>query len=253
MKIVIIEDESLAQQELIATLHEIDSAIEIVICLKSVTDSVQWLRANPDGYDLLLMDIELADGQSFEIFEQVQIEQYVIFLTAYDEYAIRAFKVNSIDYLLKPVEHKSLKDALQKFQHLKNKQADALLQNLQALLQTGTPTYKERFMIQIGDTYQSVAIDEVAYFFSDEKTSYLMTHNQQKFLLDQSLNELQTKLNPQQFFRVSRKYIIHIQSVKKVSKYFNSRLKLKIKPVASEEILISRVKVPSFLEWIGND
>jgi len=250
MKVVIIEDEWLAQQELMNILAEIDPAIKVVACLKSVTKSVTWLKTHADEYDLLLMDIELSDGQSFEIFEQITIEHPVIFLTAYDEYAIRAFKVNSIDYLLKPIAQQELKSALLKYQKVTKRTTDISLPNLQQLLHSARGIYKDRFMIQIGDTYQSIPVDEIAYFFSDEKTTYAVVHSQQKFLLDQSLNELQTKLDPHQFFRVSRKYIVHIRSIKKVSKYFHSRLKLKLKLAIPEDILISRAKVSAFLEWM---
>ena len=251
MRIVIIEDEVLAQKELIKLLEEVDAGVEVVSCLRSVAQGIKWLASNNGRYDLLFADIELLDGQSFEIFQQLSIDTPVIFLTAYDEYAIQSFKVNSIDYLLKPVEPRGLKNALDKFSRLNERRLNISLDDLQALIHSKNKPYKERFNVKIGDIYRYIATKDIAYFYSDDKATYLVTHEKDHLIIGQSLNDLEVKLDPSLFFRVSRKYLVHIHAVEKASKYFNSRLKLKLIPVSEEEVLVSRVKVPGFLEWMG--
>lgn len=253
MNILIIEDEVLAQRELIEMLHQTGTEINIVACLKSVSDSIDWFTTNENECDLIFMDIELADGQCFQIFSDITPKAPIIFLTAYHEYAIQAFKLNSIDYLLKPVDQKNLKGALQKHEMLIQKKQTISMQELQVLLQSPQKEYKDRFTIKIGDVFRYVHTSEIAYFFSDAKYTYLVTYKKDKFLLDPSLNEIEVKLNPKMFFRVSRKYIINIDAVEKASKFFNSRLKLKLKLPVDDDILISRVKVIQFLDWMGND
>ncbi|MGD1842288.1 MAG: LytR/AlgR family response regulator transcription factor [Thermonemataceae bacterium] len=250
MKVVIIEDEELAQQELAALLGELSIPIEIVAYLKSVASSVEWLTTNSQAFDLIFMDIELLDGQSFEIFQHIEQDIPIIFLTAYDEYAIQAFKYNSIDYLLKPVEQEELNSAIQKYNNLQKKLSHSVLKALQALVQK--KNYKERFTIRIGDHYHYVHTSDLAYFSSTYKTTCITTVSAKVFPIDFSLNELETYLDPSLFFRVSRKYLVHIQSIEKASKFFHSRLKLKLTPKSTEEVLISRVKVPQFLEWMGS-
>ncbi len=253
MNILIIEDEVLAQRELMKMLHQADEKIKILKCLKSISESIEWFTTNEKECDLIFMDIELSDGQCFEIFSKITPRVPIIFLTAYHEYAIQAFKLNSIDYLLKPIDQKSLRQALKKYDMLSQKKLAISMLELQTLLKSTQKQYKERFTIKIGDVFRYIHTNEIAYFFSDSKYSYLVTYKKDKFLLDPSLNEIESKLDPKMFFRASRKYIININAVEKASKFFNSRLKLKLKLPVDEDILISRVKVIQFLDWMGND
>ncbi|MEM8970085.1 MAG: LytTR family DNA-binding domain-containing protein, partial [Bacteroidota bacterium] len=200
MKVAVIEDEKLAQREIIELLKQVVPGIEILTCLTSVAESVAWLRDQPE-VDLLLMDIALSDGQSFEIFEQVSVDTPVIFLTAYDEYALRAFRVNSIDYLLKPVEESELRRALDKYRKMGRPQLTLSLDDIRAITKVDRPVYKERFIVRVGDVYRHISTEEVAYFYADEKVVWLVTHKKNKYILDHTLNELETLLDTRRFFR----------------------------------------------------
>ena len=249
MRVAIIEDELLSQQELKSLLTEIDVSVEVKTCLRSVSESLSWLRVHHQSIDLVFADIELLDGQSFEVFEKVDMTTPVIFLTAYDQYAIQAFKVNSIDYLLKPLEKEELKRALRKYDKLR--EDNKFYQNLARLLENSKHRHLNRIRIKCGDAYEFVELKDVAFFYSDDKTTYLVTFLNKVHIIDYSLNEIQELIDPGDFFRVSRKYLVKINSIEKASKYFNSRLKLTLNLASPDDIIISRVKVPEFLDWMG--
>ncbi len=253
MNVLIIEDEILAQQELTNILYDIDSSIHIIKCIQSVYDSVLWLPKNQKRCDLIFMDIELSDGQCFEIFSKIHVETPIVFLTAYHEYAIKAFKVNSIDYLLKPIDKRELKRALDKHYRIKQKNATISLKEVHELVYSQNKKYKERFSIKIGDIYKYITLEKIAYFFSDQKYTHLRTYNKETYIIDFSLNELEEKLNPNLFFRITRKYLVHINSIETASKFFNSRLKIQLNPPTRDNVVISRVKVVPFLDWIAGD
>ena len=254
MRVLIIEDEVLAQKEFIGLLEQLDQSIEVVDCLDSIASACTYLEDHQAAVDLIFMDIELSDGICFEIFDKVEVEVPVIFVTAYDEYAIRAFKVNSIDYLLKPVEIEALRQAIEKFQKQQDSRNTISLSDIQDLIKQQEKQPKRRFMIKVGDTYRNIATDDIAYFFIKDKYTYVMSVNGDSFILDYSLHELEKQLNPDHFYRVSRKYIVNIDAVKKASKYFNSRLKLTLTPTPEhDKILISRERVDGFLQWMGKD
>jgi len=256
MKVLIIEDEPFAQKELERLLKSSSYDVEILDYIDSVEESVKWLNAN--SADLIFMDIQLSDGLSFEIFDKVNIETPVIFTTAFDEYAIRAFKVNSIDYLLKPIELDDLKKALSKFEHSFSKQEKAEVvesylskEQLEKLLSLYRPTnYKSRFIAKLGDNIKHIAVEEIPYFYFEEKVVFLVTQSNDRYIVDYTLDQLETLLDPKSFFRINRKYIASIDSIEKVSKYFNSRLKIRLKPHIDDEILISRAKVKDFINWL---
>ncbi|MCU0353252.1 MAG: LytTR family DNA-binding domain-containing protein [Cytophagales bacterium] len=254
MKTLIIEDEPLAQQELKRLLHRCQPQAEVLDCLDSVEDSVAWLQANAKP-DLIFMDIRLSDGSSFEIFDQVTVAAPVIFTTAYNEYALQAFKANGIEYLLKPVEEKALRSALQKLESLKSHflpETPTLdVAQIRQLLQAGQPNYKNRFAITLGDKIRHVSTAQIAYFFAEDNTVFLITADRRKYVINYTLDELETLLDPQDFYRVSRKYMAHIQSIVEVNRYFNSRLKVTLAPCDDNEILVSRARVPGFLVWMG--
>jgi two-component system, LytTR family, response regulator LytT len=251
MKALIIEDEPQAQAELKRLLKKADPEIKILTCLGSIEDSVEWLESNEEP-DIIFMDIQLSDGISFEIFDKVEIHTPIIFTTAFDEYAIRAFEQNSIDYLLKPIEPEDLLRALTKYKKLHKtviNQAPIITpQILQEL--TGQKKYKSRFMIKKGETMRYINTSEIAYFYSSSEITFMVTNDKKKYSVDYTLEDLGKMLDPDIYFRVSRKYIAAISSVEEVQKYFNSRLKLILRPDPQDEILVSRARVSEFLKWL---
>ncbi len=254
MKVLIIEDEPLAQQELKRLLQRCQPRAEVLDCLDSVEDSVVWLH-NGLKPDLIFMDIRLSDGSGFEIFDQVAVAAPVIFTTAYNEYALQAFKVNSIEYLLKPIEEKALQSALQKLsdlkQHFVAENNQVSIQQLRQLLKLEKPEYKNRFVITLGDRIRHVSGDRIAYFFAEDNTVFLVTMDRKKYVINYTLDELEALIDPKEFYRISRKYMTHIQSIAEVNRYFNSRLKVTLTACEDDDILVSRARVPGFLEWMG--
>lgn len=257
MKVLIIEDEKFAQEELKRFLQDVDGYnIEVLDCLESIEDAVDWLTSNTKP-DLIFMDIQLSDGLSFEIFNQLHLTTPVIFTTAFENYAIRAFKVHSIDYLLKPIDKLDLKKAIDQYHAIKASYSDetapALNQNqVEKLLNLSAEPveYKKRFIIKTGDRLRHVSVDDIAFFYSENDYTYLVAKENAKFIIDYKLDELIELLDPNEFFRLSRKYITNIHSIKLVNKYFNSRLEVILQPESKDQILISRVRVPEFLKWL---
>lgn len=255
MKILIVEDEPFAQDELKRLLSKAlkENTYEIVACLDSVEDSVIWLEENPQP-DLVFMDIQLSDGLSFEIFEHVDIPVPIIFTTAYDEYAIKAFKLNSIDYLLKPIKFVALKNAVSKFETIKGQYVNSAISTngelRDKLLNRREPDYKMRFVAKIGDQIRHISIEDTSYFYAEDNLVYLVSTDNKHFIIDYSLEQLTKVLNPDLFFRATRSHIVKIDSIKKVHKYFNSRLKLELIPPFKEEVLVPRAKVNAFIEWM---
>lgn len=251
MRILLIEDETLAAERVQSLLQETGETMQVLAHLKSVETSVQWLSSNPHP-DLIISDIRLLDGSCFEIFEQVSVTVPVIFTTAYDQYAMKAFEVNSVDYLLKPIEPEKLKLALEKVklrsqrEHAQQPDYAALLK----LLQASQPTYKSRFMVRFGQKIVAVPIEKVAYFFSENKLTFLVTHDQKKYPLDQPLDELTAVLDPRIFFKANRQFIITFQSIAEIHPYFKGRIKLMLSPVSTEEVVISSERSPEFKKWI---
>jgi two-component system, LytTR family, response regulator LytT len=258
MKIFIVEDEELAVKKLKKTLQSVDESAEVVGEADSIKSSVAWLESNPDP-DLILMDIELADGQSFEIFNQVQVKSPVIFITSYDEYALKAFKVNSVDYLLKPVQKEDLETALSKYRTMRkvyatepqkpNLDFDGLVKELQQKLQL--KEYRKRFLVKHAQKLVSVETDEIAYFFSDGRLNFFKTFDNRKFVVDYTMDELEEMLDPDKYYRISRSYFISVNSVEQIHDYFGNRLLLYLKPNSDKEAVVSREKVTEFKKWLG--
>jgi two-component system, LytTR family, response regulator len=251
MKIVIIEDEPLAAKDLSTLLKKVEPNAELVATLGSVEASRKWFQSHPCP-DLILSDIQLADGISFEIYENSNINCPIIFTTAYDDYAIRAFKLNSVDYLLKPVDGKELSAALVKYRNLSSE--SILTEQLKTLMQGWNQQpqkkYKERFLTLHRNTLVPVTQSEIA-FFQKEELIYLVTMSNEKFITEhQTLDELETLLNPENFFRVNRQFIIHVQSVGKI-KTTHKGLTVQLKPPFNHEADISREKAAAFKKWIG--
>ncbi len=255
MRILIIEDEPFAQAELMRLLAKVEPEVKILDCLDTVEDSVDWLEAN-DSPDLIFMDIQLADGKSFEIFEQTKVSAPIIFTTAYDNYALEAFKVNTIGYLLKPVKEAELKAAMDKLKNMRSSlggKAGDLLdeQKLEKLLKLSEkPEYKTRFIAKVGDRIESISLAEIAYFYAEDNEVFLVRADAKRFIIEYTLEQLGNLLDPKLFFRINRSFLIKIDSIAKVSKYFNSRLLLELKPKTEQETIISRAKVSAFLEWM---
>ena len=244
MKVLVIEDEIPAQEELVRILRKHFPNIEIVDIIGSVRDSVEWLRNNTA--DLIFMDIQLLDGCCFDIFDVVEVRTPIIFTTAYDQYALKAFKVNSVDYLLKPVDEDELVAAVRKM--------DYKYDNIRNLIESYIPTvrYKTRISVKTGDIYRFLLIDEVAYFISEDGFTYAVTNNEKKHIVDYTISSLETQLDPKRFFRLSRGCIVSIDSIEKITAYFNSRLKVTLKGRKNISIILSRGRVPDFLNWIDD-
>ncbi len=251
MNVLIIEDEYHAAIRLVGLVEELRPKANVLQTLDSVEDSVEWLR-NHRMPDLIFMDIQLADGLSFDIFTKVSITAPVIFTTAFDDYAIRAFKVNSVDYLLKPIDEDELEDALQKYESLFEQPQAYDTQNIESLLQSLTQRdYAERFLVKVGQQIMYVKADEIAYFFSDSSLTFFRTYKKQKHLVDYTLDQLDNILHPKHFFRINRKMIVRIESIRKVESYFNSRLILDVNPKIDFDAIVSRDRVKDFKTWLG--
>ena len=260
MNILIVEDEDLAIKKLKKTLSSVDSTANVVGEADSIKSTVSWLKENPVP-DLILMDIELADGQSFEIFNHTEVKSPVIFITSYDEYALKAFKVNSVDYLLKPVQKEDLQAALDKYKHMKEIYSqglekekppypiDELVKELQLKLQS--KEYRKRFLVKHGQKLVSIEVDEIAYFYSDGRLNFFKTFDNRKFVVDYTMDELNDMLDPDKYFRISRSFFISIDSVAQIHDYFGNRLLLHLKPESDKESIVSREKVSDFKLWLG--
>lgn len=248
MKILIIEDEKPAANRLMQLAKVQLPEAEFIGNLESITSASKWL-GNNIAPDLIFCDIQLADGLSFEIFKRVKVQSPIIFTTAYDQYAIQAFKHNSIDYLLKPIDPDELAAAIQKFKNLKL-QPILNLHQLQELLQPKAKEYKSRFMVKIGEKILVIQTSEASFFVSEERITLLQTFDGKRYILDFTLDQLETLLDPKQFFRLNRKYIASFESIAEIHTYSNSRLKIKLKDCSDNDILVSREKVGLFKEWL---
>jgi len=253
MKVLIIEDEKRAAQRLVNLIEETDKNIVVLDILESIEESVNWLTANTQP-DLIFLDIHLSDGLSFSIFNKVNISSPIVFTTAYDEYSLKAFDLNSIDYLLKPIDKTKLERSLTKWKNF-HRSRDNQNNDLKTLLETITAKnkiFKTRFLISKADSFVIVPTEEIAYFYSEEKLSFIKTHNNMRHMLDESLDTIYDSLDPSRFFRINRQIIISINSIKAIHNYFNYKLKLDITPPTENlNTVISRLKVSEFKEWVG--
>ncbi|MCF0064023.1 LytTR family DNA-binding domain-containing protein [Dyadobacter chenwenxiniae] len=248
-KILIIEDEKPAVRRLTQLLSEHLPEAQVLESLDTVSSAVNWFSTNPEP-DLIFLDIQLADGISFEIFEKVKITAPIIFCTAYDQYAIKAFKLNSIDYLLKPIDPEELAQALTKFKSGR-KEAGISLEQIRSLMQPTTKAFKTRFLIKLGERIQSVDTQDIAFFFSEDKVTLLQTRQGKKYIVDYILDEIEEMVSPEQFFRINRKYISSIYAIRDVFTYSNSRLKVHLENCSDNDILISRERMGAFKSWLG--
>jgi DNA-binding LytR/AlgR family response regulator len=254
MKVLIVEDEPFAQQELKRLLSATRNDITVLDCIDSIEDTISWLRSNPLP-DLIFLDIQLSDGLSFEIFRQEKILCPVIFTTAFDEYAIQAFKVNSIDYLLKPVKQPDLAAALDKFDEIRDsyqslKQPAIDIKMLEQLLNPARKEYKSRFIARMGDQIKHIPIEDVAWFYAEDNVVFLVTKANNRYIIDYTLDQACLQLDPSRYFRINRGFVAAIQSIGKVSRYFNGRLLVELLPAAPEPVYVSRAKAQEFIDWL---
>jgi len=251
IKVVIIEDEKIAARRLERLLTKFE--ITIIEKLTSVENSIKWFLTN-EHPDLIFLDIQLSDGLSFEIFEKINIESQIIFTTAYDEYAIKAFKLNSIDYLLKPINEEELAISIKKYRKFNIKNTSPIdnnqLNKIKELLYKPLNKYKERFVIKIGAHIKTISSSNIECFYSENKATYVLTNDNKNYLIDYSLEQLETIVSPETFHRVNRQFIININSIKDIIFYSNSRLQITLSHYNNQEIIVSRERVKDFKLWL---
>jgi two-component system, LytTR family, response regulator LytT len=263
MQVLIIEDEPLAVKKLVRLLEEVAFDLKVAGTAGSIRAAVEWLEGNP-APDLIFLDIELSDGQSFEIFQRTRVKSPVIFTTSYDEFALQAFKVNSVDYLLKPIQREELDKAIAKYRELKMqyvRDANPISAGIESLLLAlnggGTAAaapakeYRTRFLVKHLQKYVTVEVPDIAYFWSEGRINFFKTRTGQKYLVEYTMEELEAMLDPRDWFRVSRQFIVSVPSVSEIHPFFNNRLKLHLKPQEPEEVTVSRERVNDFKVWLG--
>lgn len=251
VKTLLIEDEQPAARQLSKLLGQLEPPLEVVAVLDSVASSVQWLCTEP-APELVFMDIQIADGLSFDIFRQVELKAPVIFTTAFDHYAVQAFKVNAIDYLLKPVDPVELDQAVQKVRERRAQSADVSL-NLELLGQLfkREKAHKDRFLVKSGAHLIFILAGDIAYFRSSDGLTQAFLTDGKKYFVEHSIEELERLLDPRDFFRISRGMTLHVNAIRKISPHFNGRLKIEVQPVFNEEVFVSRDRVQEFKAWLG--
>lgn len=250
INVIIIEDEKPSARRLKRMLSEIN--IEAQAMLHSVSEAVSWFQTN-EHPDLILLDIQLSDGLSFEIFEQIEVKSAIIFTTAYDEYALKAFKLNSIDYLLKPIDDEELETAIDKFKENHPEPHNLMVdinQIKKLLVNPLDREYKKRFTIKVGQHLRVVDIEDIECFYSEQKATYCHTVERKNYLMDFSLEQLEEKLDPVKFCRVNRKFIINMEGISDIISYTNSRLQVKLRHFSDQEIIVSRERVKTFRKWL---
>ncbi len=252
MRVLIIEDEHLAAEELKEMLAEINPSIEVMATIDTVKNAIEWLKS-PKVLDinLIFMDIHLADGNSFSIFEEVKVKIPIIFTTAYDQYAIKAFKLNSIDYLLKPIDQDDLADSIEKYEdtHASNQNIDFSL--LLDAVQKKEVSYQKRFIVTTGDKIKSILTNDVAYFMSEGKYLYLTTKEGKQFIVDFTLSRLEKVLQPDRFFRINRKFIINFDAIQNMINYSKSRVKIELNPPCTTDAIVSVDRSGDFKNWLN--
>ena len=251
MRVVIIEDEKLSAEHLTVLLKKIDASVTVTNYFDTIQGSVTAFKEGLNA-DLIFMDIHLADGNSFEIFNQIQLEIPIIFTTAFDNYAIQAFKQNSIDYLLKPIALQELQFAIEKFKKQQQSGNKELISSIATAYQQMNKEYKTRFLVKLGQTIDTIPTEEIHHFETKDSLSFLVTNKGNHYVIDYTLDQLETMLQPKNFFRINRKIILNIQSIEKVTSYFNSRLSIASKFLDSEARIVSRDRVNDFKKWLDN-
>ena len=252
MNILLIEDEEPAAKRLQKMILEIEPEAKISDNIVSIVSGIKWLKEN-ETPDLIISDIQLADGLSFEIFKAADVHCPVIFTTAYDQYAIEAFRVNSIDYLLKPVKKEELATAISKYKKLQQAAPPLNIEQLLKSIQPQTQDYKKRFVVRYGEHIKTIGIEDVAYFYTEDKINFLTTKENRRFTIDFNLDALESMLDPAAFFRINRQYIICIHSIAEMFAYSKSRVLIKLNPPAKHETVVSTERSADFKLWLGDE
>ncbi len=249
MNVVIVEDEKLSAEHLSLLLQKIDTSIEVIKYTDTVKATVEALQTGLQA-DLIFLDIHLADGNSFEIFTKIQTEIPIIFTTAYDNYAIQAFKQNSIDYLLKPISLTDLKFSIEKYKKQQQTTNKQLIENITFAYQQLNKSYKNRFLVKVGQSIDTISTEEIHHFETEESLSFLITNKGSRYAIDYTLDQLEKLLQPKDFFRINRKIILHIKAIEKVSTYFNGRLSINTNFLKGDTNVVSRERVNDFKAWL---
>ncbi len=253
INILIIEDEEPAANRLKKMVTDIEPEANVVENIVSVTSAIAWFKNNP-APDLVFSDIQLSDGLSFEIFKNVEVHCPVIFITAYDQYALDAFKVNSIDYLLKPIKKDDLEIALTKFKKLSNKEAAAIdINKVLEVFNAPKAEYKTRFIVRYGEHIKTIKIEEAAYFYTEDKINFLTTNEGRRYTVDYNLDNLESMLDPKTFFRINRQFIISIHAINEMFTYSKSRVLIKLNPACKHETIVSTERSGDFKLWLGDE
>lgn len=255
MNILIIEDEELAARRLIKLIKAVDKSANIIDVIESVELSIEWFQKN-EHPELIFLDIQLSDGLSFNIFKKVEVNSPVIFTTAFDEFALKAFELNSVDYLLKPIDKEKLRQSIKKYKKVKQSftknEINFDARKLLEALQKNESEYRTRFLVNKGSSLIIIDIDAIAYFFTEDKLVFIITHDNKKYSINSTLDKVEKELEPKMFYRVNRQYFVSVKSIKEIYNYFNYKLKLELNPKpASEEIIISKSKCADFKSWIS--
>ena len=250
--VLILEDEEPAAKRLQKLLHETTEEVEVLAVLDSISSAIEWLAIHPHP-QLMLVDIHLADGISFELFKQTEVNCPIIFTTAYDEYALQAFKLNSIDYLLKPVKKDELQQALTKFSKLKAMQPVNIDQLLQAVSQNPVDKYRQRIVIRYGDHIKTIETKDAAYFYTEARANFLVTKEAKRYVVDFNLDQLEQMLNPANFYRINRQFIISIESIEEMSTWTKGRVMVKLKPATKLETIVSTERSAEFKKWLAGE
>ncbi len=249
MQTLIIEDEFRAADRLERMLVKMEPDVQVLEKLDSVESAVEWLSNNIHP-ELIFLDIQLADGLSFSIFDKVRVDSFVIFTTAYDEYAIKAFDLNSIDYLLKPINDAKLRKSLDKFRVFRQRAANIDVDVLKQIISGGEKCYKKRFVVNVGHKIKTIDTSEIAWFVFEERSTFLVTNDEKYYPIEFSLDKLEQIVSPEEFFRVNRQFLVRFESIETISVLSRSRIKLRIQPAPKDEVLVSSSKSSSFREWI---
>ena len=260
MKILIIEDEKPAAEKLELLLKKYDSQIEILAVCTTIERSINFLKENQTDVDLIFLDIQLTDGLSFDIFKSIKVEKPIIFTTAFNEYAIDAFKLNSIDYLLKPISYDDLSRSMDKIKSIRDnlpfersEKSNVDLEKLAELISGSDKKYKARYLVKIGEHIKSILVEDIYFFYAEGRTVFIITKENRKFIVDITLEELSNQLDPQKFFRVNRSFIINFDHITDVVVYSTNRLRVKFSHEFEKEIIVSREKVSDFKAWYGGE
>lgn len=252
MRVLIIEDEIPTRLNLQRALATVAPDLKIVGSAGSVSEAVEWFEANPEGADIIFMDVQLSDGLCFDIFKRTKVTGKIIITTAYDNYALDAFKIHSVDYLLKPIDRNALREAVNHCRELTAQPREEIDYNkLAEFFAPKTDSWKDRFLVKVGDKIILIRVENIAYFYSENKTTFMVTDQQREYILDESLDAIESKLNPEKFFRIGRSYIVALDYIQVVTKHFGSRLKVQLRQCPKDDLFVSRARTSEFLEWLN--